>query len=68
MGSGRFRRQKSYGHRILLLGTDSYRISWVMDRYYGHSRLRYPTDYARVTDGAGAMRFAKRHDIRMEED
>jgi len=56
----RHNKQRSYGHRIQYFGTNTYRVSWVVDRYCAGSRLRYPTSYSRATNKAGAMRFAKK--------
>lgn len=61
----RHRAAVSYSHRIERIGVD-YRISWVVDRYYEGSRLRFPHTYSRYTDLAGATRFAKRHGLTWE--
>lgn len=59
----RFSSAGSYGHSIKRLFLDGYRLSWVVDRYYAGSRLRFPTSYSRETDLAGAKRFAKKWEI-----
>jgi hypothetical protein len=59
----RHRAASSYGHLILHLGAGSFRISWTVDRYYAGSRLRYPRGFERVTDLAGARRFARKHGL-----
>jgi hypothetical protein len=59
----RLRSSGSYGHAIQKLGRDCYRLSWVVDRYYPDSRLRYPRTTTRDTDLAGAVRFAERWEI-----
>jgi hypothetical protein len=59
----RFHTQKAYGQRIVKLFADCYRISWVVDRYYSGSRLRWPTESSRVTDDRGAERFCKKHGL-----
>lgn len=59
----RFRSVPSYGQHIRRLGNDLYEISWVHDRYYGGSRLRYPRTTRRQTDLGGARRFARKWKI-----
>ena len=61
----RYRPQKSYGHKCRYLGYDWYEIGWAVDRYIKGSRLRWPTRYGRMTDEAGAIRFCKKHDLKM---
>lgn len=56
----RYKPSKSTGHKIRNLGSGSYRLEWVVDRYYSGSRLRHPTGFTRDTDLEGAKRFAKR--------
>lgn len=56
----------SYGHRIDRIAPDCYRLSWIVDRYYSGSRLRFPTTKTRDTDEAGAARFAKRRELPFE--
>ena len=53
----------SNDHRVQRLGHDYYEISWVVDRYYENSRLRFPAVYGRGTDEAGARRFIKKWGI-----
>lgn len=55
----------AYGHRIRRIAHDHYRLSWTVDRKYVGSRLRFPTGYSRDTDEAGAIRFARKWDVRM---
>lgn len=57
----------SSDHRIQLLWPDCYELSWVVDRYYSGSRLRFPTGYRRITDAAGAARFAKKWDVEIPQ-
>lgn len=57
----------SKGHWIARVGFDHYRLSWIVDRYYEGSRLRFPTAYRRDTDKAGAERFARRWGVTMPE-
>lgn len=59
----RHRPSGSYGHRIQRIGDDWFRLSWVVDRYYTGSRLRFPRGTSRDTDLAGARRFAKRWEL-----
>lgn len=69
MGAGgRYRKQRSYGHRYHHFGGDWYRIYWTVDRYIKGSRLRYPTEYSRDTDEAGARRFCEKWELEFEED
>lgn len=49
--------------RMSVLGDVYYRLSWVVDRYYKNSRLRYPKVYNRDTDEKGARKFCRRHGI-----
>jgi hypothetical protein len=56
----RFNSSGSYGHSVRRIGHDHYRLHWTVDRYVSGSRLRFPTNYTRDTDTAGALRFAKR--------
>lgn len=44
-----------------------YQLSWVVDRYYESSRLRFPREYHRDTDEKGARRFCKRWNITFPE-
>lgn len=60
---GRFNSSGSVDHHVQRLGDNFYRISWVVDRYYTGSRLRFPTRYSRDTDTAGAKRFIKKWGI-----
>ena len=64
----RFNSGGSYSHRINYLGDGCYRLSWVVDRHYANSRLRWPRRTTRDTDKAGAVRFAKRWGIDMPID
>ncbi len=55
-------RGQSYDFRIRKLSyPGEYEISWVIDSYHG--RIRYPRATRRITDEAGAKRFAKKHEI-----
>lgn len=49
--------------RIVFMGMVIYRLSWVVDRYYSGSRLRFPKVYTRETDEKGAKRFCRRRGI-----
>ncbi len=57
---GRYTGSNAKGHKVLDLGHGTYRLSWVIDRYYPRSRLRHPTGYSRITDEAGAKRLCKK--------
>ena len=65
---GRYSPGYSYQHRIQRLGRDDFRLSWLVDRYYSGSRLRFPTRTTRDTDRAGAERFAAKWDVAMPEE
>jgi len=60
---GRYTPNKSYGHSCQSIGYQTYRISWVIDRYYQGSRLRFPTRFIRDTDRNGAKKFCKKWGI-----
>lgn len=63
-------------HKILRIYQDWYRLYWtikqyrwvVVDRLGNESRLRYPREYHRDTDEAGARRFAKKWGVKMPEE
>lgn len=59
------RRSGSYSHQIHRLGAMDFRVSWVVDRHYPDSRLRWPRRSSRDTDRKGAERFAKRWGVTM---
>jgi hypothetical protein len=63
---GRYTSTGSTDHHCQRLGY-GFRISWVVDRYYAGSRLRFPTRYSRDTDAAGAQRFCKKWGIKFPE-
>lgn len=63
----RYSSSGSYGQQIRRMCHDCYRLSWVVDRYYAGSRLRFPTVYSRDTDHAGAVRFAKKWGLKAPE-
>ncbi len=56
-------RQGSYGHSIQRMGGGLYRIAWSFDMDCG--RHRSPIRHERITDAAGAKRFAKKWDLEM---
>lgn len=64
---GRYSSNGSYGHRIMKLGDDSYRLFWTVDRYYSGSRLRFPRTASRDTDKNGALKFSKKWDLGFKE-
>lgn len=61
-------RTSSYGHRIKFERKDEYVISWTTDRYYSGSRLRHPLGHSRDTNRKGALRFAKKWNLKMPEE
>ena len=61
----RYNSSGSTDHRITNDRWGGYRLSWVVDRYYAGSRLRFPTRYSRDTDHAGAIRFSKKWGAQM---
>lgn len=58
----------AYGHSIKRIGNDHYRLSWTIDRKAAGSRLRFPTTTTRDTDSVGALRFAKKWELRVPEE
>jgi hypothetical protein len=63
---GRFTGSGGYGHHCEKIETrwgTWYEISWMWDRYYKGSRLRFPTGMTRETDEVGARRFCKKWNI-----
>ena len=56
-----------YGHRIHYVGFGCYRLSWMHDRHYANSRLRWPRRMTRDTDRKGAERFAKKWNVTVPE-
>lgn len=48
---------------IQQFGPDDYRLFWTVDFYYSGSRLRFPRQFSRDTDLAGARRFAKKWNL-----
>ena len=60
--------RRSYGHRVypwLLSG--KWEIAWTIDRKVAGSRLRWTTTFRRLTDYAGAVRFARKHGLPLPE-
>lgn len=57
---GRYSANTSYSHGCSRIDYDCYSISWVTDRYYASSRLRFPRTTRRVTDEVGARKFCKK--------
>ena len=57
----------SYGHHCKRRFSNEYILSWAVDWYYRHDRLRYPRYFHRDTDEAGARRFCKRWKIKFPE-
>ena len=64
----RYSSSGSTGHGIQRFGPDEFRISWVVDFYYRGSRLRWPRQFTRDTDRAGALRFSRRWGVPMPEE
>ncbi len=57
-----------YGHAIQYIAYDHFRLSWVSDRHYASSRLRFPTSFRRDTDARGARRFAKKWECALPKE
>ncbi len=57
-----------YGHHARKITTDTWEISWMFDRYYTGSRLRYPQHMSRITDRAGAERFVRKWGLVFRSD
>lgn len=66
----RYSSSGSYAHYCFKVKSsmfdDWYQISWTVDYYSDHSRLRFPRQFTRNTDERGAKRFCKRHEIDFE--
>jgi hypothetical protein len=58
---------RSYAHDFKKLGDNWYRLFWFVDYYYSGVRSRFPRQFRRDTDEAGAKRFCKRWNIDMPE-
>lgn len=56
-----------YGHHWRYIGFGSYRLFWSFDTKVAGSRLRFPRTLSRDTDFAGAVRFAKKWNIKEPE-
>jgi hypothetical protein len=65
---GRFSPGMSCQHRVQRLSNDIYEISWVVDYYYKGCRQRFPRHFRRLTDEAGARRFAMKWDVKIRDD
>lgn len=54
--------RKAYGHSIALLSAihEEFELRWFWDQKLRGSRLRYPRMMRKITDKAGAVRFAKK--------
>lgn len=61
----RFNSSGSRSHHIQRIGVDHYRMTWAVDFYYKSSRLRWPRTFHRDTDLRGALRFARRWDLKL---
>ena len=57
----------STAHRVKREAYGFYRISWTVDYYYRWSQLRWPRRFSRETDYQGAVRFAKKHKLKVPE-
>jgi len=44
-----------------------FRCSWVVDKHYRNSRLRFPHRCSRDTDEEGAKRFCRKHDLKFPD-
>ena len=56
--------RSAYSHSIKRILGHQYRLSWSFDTKVAGSRLRYERTITRDTDFAGAVRFAKKWDLR----
>ena len=64
----RYHTQRSYNHDCEIdFDFGGYWLTWTVDYYYADSRLRYPRQFRRDTDEAGARRFCKRWGIEFPE-
>lgn len=64
---GRHRSAQSYGHSIKQVGGVSFMLRWMVDFYYAGSRQRFPRQFQRLTDEAGARRFCKRWNVLVKD-
>lgn len=53
----------AYNHHVARVADDVYRLSWTIDGKVKGSRLRYPRTTMRMTDTAGALRFARKWNV-----
>lgn len=58
----------AYGHRVLRIAHDHFRLSWSFDVKLKGSRLRWPRKITRDTDYAGAVRFAKKWKLKAPDE
>lgn len=65
---GRHSGGSGYGHHARKITPDTWEISWMYDRYYTGCRLRYPQTMSRITNKAGAERFAKKWCLNLRDD
>lgn len=56
----------AYNHRITIAGGGDYWLCWTIDTKHG--RIRYPNVRRRLTDKAGAIRFAKKWKVEMPKE
>lgn len=58
----------AYNHAVKRVSADCYRLSWTIDGKVTGSRLRYPRTTTRMTDAAGAQRFALKWKLTLRAD
>jgi hypothetical protein len=56
---------RGYGHAWKKVGDHEYRLFWTVDVMTPGSRVRDPSPRARNTDYAGALRFAKKWNLKL---
>jgi hypothetical protein len=64
----RYNASNSYGFKCKKTQYGDYDISWIFNRYYSGSRLRFPQTRSRLTDLKGAKRFCKKHNIKFLDE
>lgn len=65
---GKITSNSGYDHRARKISEQVWEISWAFDMKYSGSRLRYPRVMTRITDKAGAERFAKKWGLTLRDD
>jgi hypothetical protein len=65
---GRYSGNTSYGHRWRKIGVNEFIISWIYDKYYAGSRLRFPQHRDKYVDLKGCIKFCKKWGIEQPKE